>query len=154
MRCGLHRNDASRLYIQRNLTERETSVHCRRTMQTCSSIPLNPVAGGKADRRFSELRILCDRLRYRIGENTVAEHVFVLGVVRFGGFRPVIVERPQESNTRIVGFSGFGVDVGLHLVTTHETLPHQVRVGLGIRREAPLRWWIFCGVSRRRGATL
>ena len=147
MRCGLHRNDASRLYIYRNLTERETSLQGCRALQTCSGIPLNPVSGRKPDCRFGELRILCHGLCDWIGEDALAEHVFVLCVVRFGSLRPVIVKGMQESNTSIVGFSGFGVDVGLHLVTTHETSPHQVGVGLGIRPDAPLRFRILRGVS-------
>src|SRR6202034_3710039 len=55
--------------------------------------------------------------------------------------------RSQKSNTGIMGFSGFGVDVGLHGIATHETLPHQVRVGLGIRPDAPLRIRILRSVS-------
>ena len=58
----------------------------------------------------------------------------------------------QESHTGIVGFSGFGVNVGLHLITTHETLPHQVGVGLGIRPDAPLGFGILRGVSPQDGA--
>ena len=151
-RCGLHRNDASRLHVHGNLAERETTHQGCGSLQTCSGIPLDPVSGREPDGLLSELGTLCHWLRYRIGEDAIAEHVFVLCVVRFGSFGPVIVERPQESNTRIVSFSGFGVDVGLHRIATHETLPHQVRVGLGICPDAPLRFRILSGVSPQDGA--
>src|ERR1700756_4697262 len=101
MRWGLLWNDASGLHVHRDLAERETAHQRRRALQTCSGIPLDPVSGREPDGGLGELGILCHWLGYRIGEDAVAEQVFVLGVIGFGGFGPVIVKGSQESNTGI-----------------------------------------------------
>src|ERR1700691_4304616 len=99
---GLHRNDASRPHVHGNLAERETTLQSCWTLQTCSGIPLEPISRWKPDRRLGELGILFYRLGYRIGEDAVTKHVFVLCIVRLGSLRPVIVKGMQESNTSIV----------------------------------------------------
>ena len=100
-------------------------------------------------RRAWRLTVSTRCLQHRSHKYVVAEHVLVLIGIGLVGFRPVVVERSANGNTRIVSLPASGVDVWHQPIAQLHRFKQEWEVG--ILPDATLDVGLIGGVSTEDG---